>query len=108
MRKTPSRPHLALNSFSVLGLPFNLLARQYSEADATAPFASETPRHLPCRAATHLSADVTRYSIGLATAPIDNFVTEFLPSMARRIHVRIVLVQRIINQVATTEGGGAQ
>ncbi len=55
---------------------------------------------------THLSADVTRYSIGLATAPIDNYITEFLPDVARRIHVRIVLVQRIINQVATTEGGG--
>ena len=55
---------------------------------------------------THLSADLTRYSIGIATAPIDNVVTEFLPDVARRIHVRIVLVQRIINQVATTEGGG--
>ena len=51
---------------------------------------------------THLSADLTRYSIGIATAPIDNFITEFLPDVARRIHVRIVLVQRIINQVATT------
>ncbi len=57
---------------------------------------------------THLSADLTRYSIGLATAPIDNYITEFLPDVARRIHVRIVLVQRIINQVATTEGGGTQ
>jgi hypothetical protein len=55
---------------------------------------------------THLSADLTRYSIGLATAPIDNVITEFLPDVARRIHVRVVLVQRIINQVATTEGGG--
>ena len=55
---------------------------------------------------THLSADLTRSSIGLATAPIDNYITEFLPDVARRIHVRIVLVQRIINQVATTEGGG--
>ncbi|MDE3063128.1 MAG: hypothetical protein KGJ51_08725 [Acidobacteriota bacterium] len=55
---------------------------------------------------THLSADLTRYSIGMATAPIDNYITEFLPDVARRIHVRIVLVQRIINQVATTEGGG--
>lgn len=55
---------------------------------------------------THLSADLTRYAIGIATDPIDNYITEFLPDVARRIHVRIVLVQRIINQVATTEGGG--
>ena len=38
--------------------------------------------------------------------PIDNFITEFLPDVARHIHVQIVLVQRIINQVAKTEGGG--
>ena len=37
------------------------------------------------------------------TAPIDNFITEFLPDIARHLHVRIVLVQRIINQVARTE-----
>ncbi len=53
---------------------------------------------------TNLPSSAARYSIGLATAPIDNFVTEFLPDVARRIHVRIVLVQRIINQVAKTDG----
>ncbi|MDE3186043.1 MAG: hypothetical protein KGM96_00800 [Acidobacteriota bacterium] len=51
---------------------------------------------------TNGTATASRYAIGLATAPIDNFITEFLPDVARRIHVRIVLVQRIINQVATT------
>ena len=53
---------------------------------------------------TQLSASAERYGIGLATAPIDNFVTEFLPDVARRIHVRVVLIQRIINQVAKTGG----
>jgi hypothetical protein len=47
----------------------------------------------------------SRYAIGLATAPIDNFITEFLPDVARHIHVRVVLVQRIINQVSKSEGG---
>lgn len=51
---------------------------------------------------THLSASVSRYGIALATAPIDNVITEFLPDVARHIHVRVVLVQRIINQVART------
>ncbi len=51
---------------------------------------------------TNGTATASRYATGLATAPIDNFITEFLPDVARRIHVRIVLVQRIINQVATT------
>jgi hypothetical protein len=55
---------------------------------------------------TRLSASAVRYGTGLATAPIDNFITEFLPDVARRIHVRIVLVQRIINRVANTGGTG--
>jgi hypothetical protein len=51
---------------------------------------------------TDVPATASRYAIDIATAPIDNFITEFLPDVARRIHVRVVLVQRIINQVATT------
>jgi hypothetical protein len=43
----------------------------------------------------------------VATAPIDNFVTEFLPDVARRVHVRVVLIQRMIIQVAKTAGAGA-
>jgi len=55
---------------------------------------------------TDFSASASRYAIGLATAPIDNFVTEFLPDVARHIHIRVVLIQRIINQVAK-QGGPA-
>lgn len=54
---------------------------------------------------TNLPATASRYTIGLATAPVDNFITEFLPDFARRIHIHVVLVQRIINQVATEDGG---
>jgi hypothetical protein len=57
---------------------------------------------------TNLPASAARYGIGLAIAPIDNFVTEFVPDVARRIHVRVVLIQRIINQVAKTESSGSQ
>jgi hypothetical protein len=49
---------------------------------------------------TRFSADAKRYGIGLATAPIDNFITEFVPSIASHIHTHVVFVQRIINQVA--------
>jgi hypothetical protein len=49
---------------------------------------------------TNFSADAERYGVGLATAPIDNFITEFVPSIASHIHTHVVLVQRIINQVA--------
>jgi hypothetical protein len=51
---------------------------------------------------TNLGATAERYATGLATAPIGNFITEFLPDVARHIHVRVVLVQRIINRVAVT------
>ncbi|HTJ29601.1 MAG TPA: hypothetical protein VL346_03845 [Acidobacteriaceae bacterium] len=49
---------------------------------------------------TNASATAQRYAIALATAPIDNFITEFLPDVARRIHVQIVVVQRIIDTFA--------
>ena len=52
---------------------------------------------------TNVPASATRYGLDLATAPIDNFITEFLPDIAAHIHVRVVLVQRIINQVARTD-----
>ena len=49
---------------------------------------------------TRFSADAQRYGIDIATAPIDNFITEFVPSIASHIHTHVVLVQRIVNQVA--------
>jgi hypothetical protein len=49
------------------------------------------------------SATAARYATALASAPIDNFVNEFLPDVARHIHVQIVILQRIINQVADRE-----
>ena len=56
---------------------------------------------------TNLQASTERYTIGLATAPIENFVNEFLPDIARRIHVRVVVIQHIINQVASKDGSGS-
>jgi hypothetical protein len=55
---------------------------------------------------TNSSATAQRYAIGLATSPIDNFLIEFLPDVAKRIHVQVVVVQRIINHVASKDQGG--
>ena len=52
---------------------------------------------------TRFPASATRYTLGLATAPADNLITEFLPDIARHIHIRIVLIQRIINQAALSQ-----
>jgi hypothetical protein len=51
---------------------------------------------------TNLPSTAARVATGWALAPTDNFITEFLPDVAKRIHVRIVFVQQIINQVART------
>jgi hypothetical protein len=56
---------------------------------------------------TDLPASGERYVIGLASAPVENFVTEFMPDVSRRIHLRVVLFQRIINQVGRTPGTGS-
>lgn len=47
-----------------------------------------------------------RVATSWATAPIGNFVTEFVPDVARHINVNIVFIQRIVNRVAREEGGG--
>jgi hypothetical protein len=52
---------------------------------------------------TYGAATAERYGTALATAPIDNFVSEFLPDVARHLHIQIVVIQRIINQVANKD-----
>lgn len=52
-------------------------------------------------------AAAARWSTAIATDPIDNFVTEFVPDVARRLNLRIVLIQRVINEVAKQNGGGS-
>ncbi|MGC9158899.1 MAG: hypothetical protein ACP5FH_07895 [Terracidiphilus sp.] len=51
---------------------------------------------------TDRAASAERSATGRATAPIDNLISEFLPDVALRLHVRVVLIQRIINHGATT------
>ena len=48
---------------------------------------------------------VKRISIGLATDPSGTIVAEFLPDFARRIHIHVIFIQEILNQVIT--GGTA-
>jgi hypothetical protein len=55
---------------------------------------------------TDASATAQRYATALAFTPIGNFVTEFVPDVANHIHVQNVIIQRIINQVATSESPG--
>jgi hypothetical protein len=52
---------------------------------------------------TNVPSTATRYAVSLATDPIDNFIIEFLPDIARHIHVRVVIIQRVINQVSRAD-----
>jgi hypothetical protein len=51
---------------------------------------------------TSLDAGVARYFTAIATDPIDNFITEFLPDVARHVNVHIVLLQQVVNGVERT------
>jgi hypothetical protein len=55
---------------------------------------------------TNLRSTAARYGFTLASAPIDNFITEFLPSIASHIHTRDLFIQRIVNQVARSASNG--
>jgi hypothetical protein len=46
-----------------------------------------------------------RIGIGLATDPASNLISEFLPDFARRIHVRSVFIQQIVNNMALNPVG---
>jgi hypothetical protein len=51
------------------------------------------------------SSTIARIATGLATDPANNLLAEFLPDVARHISVRIIFVQRILNQVASQQSG---
>ncbi len=46
-----------------------------------------------------------RILTGYALDPVNNLLTEFLPDIASRIHIRVIVVQRILNNIASTNGG---
>ncbi len=48
-----------------------------------------------------------RLSIAFATSPSGNLITEFVPDLASRINLRVVVFQRILNSVSNEEGGGS-
>ncbi len=57
---------------------------------------------------TNVPSTVDRVLVGFAFDPIGNAVTEFLPDVARRVNVRVVFVQRVINRLYESQTGGAQ
>jgi hypothetical protein len=46
-----------------------------------------------------------RIATGYATDPANNLLNEFLPDVASRVHIRIIFVQRILNNIASGTNG---
>jgi hypothetical protein len=49
---------------------------------------------------------VARIFTGYAFDPVNNLLNEFLPDVASRVHIRVIFVQRILNNVASSNGTG--
>jgi hypothetical protein len=52
---------------------------------------------------TNGPSTVSRILTGYATDPIGNAITEFLPDVASHIHIQVIFVQRILNQIAADQ-----
>ncbi len=50
---------------------------------------------------TNAPSTARRVAIGLATDPTGTLVAEFLPDVARHIHVHVIFLQEILNRVVT-------
>jgi hypothetical protein len=50
------------------------------------------------------SSTVARIATGYGLDPVNNLLNEFLPDVASRVHVRVIFVQRILNNVASSNG----
>jgi len=51
--------------------------------------------------ATDAASTAKRVALGYATDPVGAIVAEFLPDVAKRIHIHILFAQQILNQLAT-------
>ena len=71
----------------------------------TYPFSAELSNLYVPGVPTNLHDTGERVAIGLATDPTGTLVAEFLPDVAKRIHIHVIFIQEILNQVIT--GGTA-
>jgi hypothetical protein len=71
----------------------------------TYPIASEISNLYVPGIQSNGPSTVKRIFIGYALDPVNNIVTEFLPDVAKHIHVRIIFVQQILNQIAVNPTG---
>lgn len=56
---------------------------------------------------TNVESTVDRVLVEAAFEPAGNAVTEFLPDIAKRVNVRIVIVQKVLNRLYESQSNGA-
>ena len=66
----------------------------------TAVAASEIANLYVPGLATDQASTTERIFTGFLTEPIGPLIAEFLPDIASRIHIRVVVVQRLLNQIS--------
>lgn len=57
---------------------------------------------------TNASDTFKRVAVGYATDPVGAVVAEFLPDVAKRIHIHILFAQEILNRIALGQNNGQQ
>jgi hypothetical protein len=72
---------------------------------ATYPISAELSNLYVPGVQTDMRSTAKRVAIGLASDPVGNIVAEFLPDVAKHVHIHVLFFQEILNQVAT--GGSA-
>ncbi len=65
----------------------------------TYPISAELSNLYVPGVATDARSTVQRVGIGIATDPAGTIVAEFLPDIAKRIHIRVIFIQEILSQV---------
>ena len=71
----------------------------------TYPIASEISNLYVPGIESDARSTTKRIFIGYALEPTNNLVSEFVPDLARHIHIRIIIVQRVLNNIAAAPGG---
>lgn len=70
----------------------------------TYPITAETSNLYVPGIQTDAPSTTKRIVIGLALDPVNNLIAEFLPDLAKRVHVRVIFVQQILNHMASGQG----
>jgi len=68
------------------------------------PFSAEISNLYVPDIGTNVPDTAKRILVGYGTDPIGPLVAEFLPDVAKRVHIRILFTQQLMNRIAVGSG----